>query len=204
MTVTSITETRGVTMIGTDDGDIIAVRSAHFARMPLKEGDEFDRKAYMKDMAYLQKNDCYEAALSLLDRSEKSAHDVKERLMKMGYVPRVASWAVEKLEKCGLIDDARYASRLAEAALAQGKGAYALKRKLMSKGMSGDVVDEALTGLDEEQQRAAAAKTAAGMARKYEKLPPREARQKLIQALVRRGFSWEAAGSACEDLFPEE
>ena len=202
--IRSISEVRGVVRAETDEGASIAVRRAHFDRMPLREGDEADLAEYEKAVAALQENDCYEAALTLLDRSEKSARQVTDRLVRAGYVPKAARRAVARLVKNGLIDDARYAKRIAENAQASAAGVYALRRKLMGKGMDEETVEEALRGFDGEQQRAAAAKAAESCARRYEKLPPREAERKLAQALVRRGFSWEAAQCAARERFGED
>ena len=100
----------------------------------------------------------------------------------------------------GLIDDARYAQRMAELHAGQATGVYAFKRKLMAKGISEDDAQEALAAFDDDQQRAACRVAAEKLWRKYEALPRREARAKLSQALARRGFGWDAIESVLDDL----
>ena len=108
---------------------------------------------------------------------------------------------VARLTESGLIDDARYAQRMAETQVNKPVGIYALKRKLRAKGISEADAERALEAFDDEQQRGAALEAAQKLYRKYEALPPREAKAKLSQALARRGFSWDAIESATDGLF---
>lgn len=104
-----------------------------------------------------------------------------------------------RLIEVGIVDDARYARRIAETASHKSVGIYAMKRKLMSKGFSEEDTETALEALDDAQQLAACRAAADKLQRKYAALPAREARMKLSQALARRGFSWDVISRAIDD-----
>ena len=100
-----------------------------------------------------------------------------------------------------ILDDRRYAQRLAELQSKKPVGVYAFRRKLRAKGISEADAEEALSAFDDDQQQSAALAAAQGLYRRYAELPPREGRAKLSQALARRGFDWDAIDSALEQLF---
>ena len=202
--ITEIRDVRGLIYIYMDGTLAFRVAKCHFARKPLRIGEEIEQDEYLDSMAALQMNDAYEAALTSLDFSERTSDELLRSLLRRGFVRPAAEAAVQRLIESGIVDDARYANRIAENAAHKNIGKYALRRKLMSKGISEDEVETALENLHPEQQKAAARETAAKYLRKYEDLPRREARAKLSQALARRGFSWEVVSSVVEELTEED
>ena len=199
-TVTGIEDRRGVVEIVADGATVARVRRAHFEKCPVSVSDEIDPEAYLGRVAAAQFADCYEAALTSLDFCARSAKELSSALRRKGYVEPAVEAVVARLTENGLIDDARYALRMAEINSEKPVGVYAFKRKLRAKGISEDDAEDALAAFDEDQQREAALLAAQKLWRKYEALPEREARAKLSQALVRRGFSWDAVESAVEAI----
>ena len=202
-TVTGIEEQRGSIAIYADGAQVLRVKKAHFAQCPLAEGDDFDLERYADRLAAVQFRDAYEAALSCLDRSARTAKQISDALRRRGYVGPAIAATVERLKESGLIDDARYAGRLAELQSQKPVGVYAFRRKLRAHGVSEADAEEALEAFDDEQQQAACLEAARRLFRKYEALPAREGRAKLTQALMRRGFSWDAVEGAVDQLFSD-
>ena len=198
--VTEIREARGLVEIALDGATGLRVRKAHFALYPLAEGAEVDPEAYVNRLAAVQFADAYEAALTSLDYCSRSEREIASTLRRKGYVEPCVAAVVARLRENRLLDDARYAQRMAEMQSGKAVGVYAFKRKLRSKGISEDDAREALAAFDDEQQRAAALEAGQKLWRKYEALPRREARAKLSQALARRGFGWDAIESAIESI----
>lgn len=199
-TVTAVEEKRGIMEISTDGCVFARIRKTHYAKHPLEIGEEIDTDDYMNSITAVQFADAYEAALTSLDFSARTAREIGNALRRKGFVPPVIEAVVEKLTENHLIDDRRYAQRIAETQSHKPVGIYAVKRKLRAKGISEEDAELAMEAFDEDQQREAALETAAKLWRKYESLPAREARAKLSQALARRGFSWDAIESAVESL----
>lgn len=202
--VTDIRETRGIVEVSVDGVRFARVRKAHFEKRPLAPGDEVEPDEYLDSVAAIQFPDAYEAALTSLDFSARTAREIEESLARRGYVPSVARAVTEKLTEARLIDDLQYATRLAEGAAKKSAGRYAVRRKLMAKGIGEEDAEAALSQLDGTQQASAAREAAEKLGRKYRELPPLEARAKLSQALARRGFSWDAISAALDGLFEEE
>jgi regulatory protein len=199
--VTELRENRGMIEVVADGATIARTRKVHFDRCPLAVGEEIDEAAWLERMAAAQFADAYEAALSSLDRSARTAHDLSNALRRRAIVQPAIDAVLARLTENGLIDDARYAQRMAELQASKPVGLYAFRRKLRAKGISDDDAEDALAAFDDDQQRAAALQAAKKLIKKYEALPEREARAKLSQALARRGFAWDAIESAIELLF---
>ncbi|MBQ3424848.1 MAG: RecX family transcriptional regulator, partial [Clostridia bacterium] len=151
-------------------------------------------------LAAVQLADGYEAALSSLDRSDRTAFQLASALRRKGYVAPAVDAILERLSSTGLIDDARYARRMAESQAKKPSGIYAFKRRLRAKGISDEDAEEALACFDDAQQQQAAQRAAEKLWDRYAALPPREARAKLSQALARRGFAWDVIEAVVDRL----
>lgn len=199
-TVTGIEEKRGLMKISLDGCVWARVRKIHYQKYPMEIGEEIDTDGYMDRVAAVQFADAYEAALTSLDFSARTGREIENSLRRKGYVSPAIEAVIEKLTANHLIDDKRYAQRIAQIQSQKAVGLYAVKRKLRAKGISEADAEDAMEAFDENQQRAAARAVAEKLYRKYESLPRREARCKLSQALARRGFGWDVIESAVEDL----
>lgn len=199
--VTGIRETRGIVEISVDGCAALRVRKPHFDKCPLGEGDEIDVDAYADRVAAVQFADGYEAALTSLDYSARTAREIGDALRRKGFVAPCVDAVVARLMESGIIDDERYAQRMAEVNVKKPVGLYAFRRKLRAKGISDEDAEAALASFDDAQQQSAALAAAQKLYRKYAALPEREGKAKLSQALARRGFGWDAIESALDHLF---
>ncbi len=206
--VSNIREMRGLIEISLDGVTWLCVRKKHFAMRPLNIGEDIDPEAYLASLAAVQAADCYEAALCILDRAAQTGGNLREKLVFKGYVCPAAEAAVERLTENHLIDDMRFAQRIAQSSALKPVGAYAVQRKLRAKRLPQEAIEEAMQYFDSAQQAEACRTAAESLCRKYAALPPREARAKLSQALARRGFGWESISGAVEavlsDVDPDE
>ena len=72
----------------------------------------------------------------------------------------------------------------------------ALKIELLQKGVNREVIDEALSKIDE---AALAKKALQKKMRAYKNLPPQKLREKVYSFLYRQGFSWEVIKPVLEE-----
>ncbi len=198
--VSDVREYRGQVEIALDGVTAARVRRAHYQKCPVEIGSELDLDAYLDKVAAVQFADGYEAALTSLDFCARSAKEIASALRRKGFVEPCVNAVVERLSENGLIDDARYAKRMAEVQSVKPVGFYAFKRRLKAKGISDEDAEEALSAFDDAQQQEAAKAAAEKLYKKYSALPEREAKAKLSQALARRGFGWDAIESALDEL----
>lgn len=193
-------EKRGVVTLMFDDRTRLVVRKTDFETYPLEKDEEVDLEEYLNAVAGFQAPRAYEAALSLLDYSWRTENEMKKKLRMKGYIDTVIESVIERLKEARLIDDRQIAERIAEKASDRGIGAYALKRKLKTRGISEEDVEYASSLMDEEKEKEGALKECRRLYRKYAALPVREAKAKLSAALSRRGYSWEAVSEAIESV----
>lgn len=198
--ITGIRELRGLVEVSLDGVVWLRVRKKHFGLRPLEDGAEIEPEAYIDSLAAAQAADCYEAALCMLDVAAQTRNDLAKKLIRKGFVAPVAESTADRLVANGLIDDRRYAERIAQSQLHKPVGAYAVRRKLRAKQLSEEDVEAVMEGFDEAQQSAACAEAAAKLWRKYAALPGLEGRVRLSQALARRGFSWDAIRNVTEKI----
>lgn len=198
--VSEIRENRGMIDISLDGVRWISLRKKHFSMRPLEPDESIDPDEYIDSIAAIQAADCYEAALCMLDVAAQTRGDITRKLARKGFVLPAAEAAAARLCENGLIDDRRFAERIAQSQLKKPVGAYAVKRKLRAKQLSEENVEAAMEGFDAEQQASACRAAAEKLWRKYSALPGREGRAKLSQALARRGFSWDSIQSAIEAI----
>ena len=94
-------------------------------------------------------------ATRALARREHSAHSLRERLLRAGVTATDADDALEELLRVGLLDDGRFAGERARVLAERGKGDAAIRFDLERAGVETAAVEEAMTALEPESERAA-------------------------------------------------
>ena len=136
-----------------------------------------------------------------LDRAFRSlaarAHtenEIVEKLTRAGYSEEAIAGAMETLTRYRLVDDAAYAESWVSARAKRGIGPYRLQQELRRKGVSREDAQAALDTLDADDSLDAAASFAA----KRLKNDSPDEKRRAMQALLRRGYSFETARAALE------
>jgi len=128
--------------------------------------------------------DPIDVAARALRHRDRSRAQVSERLARAGVDGEQREEALEKLERVGYVDDARYAANRAATLAARGLGDEAIRHDLEAAGVAAESLDEALGALEPEVDRARAIAAASG----------RTART--AAQLARKGFGEDAIESA--------
>ena len=145
-----------------------------------------------------------EAALRFLEARQRSAAEVRRRLLLHGYRTDLVDGAIARLTELGVLDDDAFARAWVESRdRARPRGERALRVELRQKGIERDVADEVLADREEEHPEAdasGAARLLARHARALERIAdPRERRQRGYAILVRNGFDYETARAALRE-----
>jgi regulatory protein len=141
-----------------------------------------------------------EAALRFLEPRQRSAAEVRRRLLVRGYRPDLVEGCIERLAELGMIDDAAFARAWVQSRdRARPRGERALRQELRLKGIDREVVDETLAERDVERPDADEAagrglleRHASALARVPD---PRARRQRAYALLARNGFDPETAAA---------
>lgn len=198
--VSHIEERRGLIYIDADGRRLCAVKKRFFQKMPVSEGDVLDEEAYLDRLSSLQLNAAYEEALSLLDVCARATGEMRKKLSQKGYLEPAVDAVIERMTQNHLLNDEDYAERIVQSGQGKSMGYYAIKRKLRSKGVDEDAVEQALDLVDDEEQKVAARALAEKLSRKYHGQEWRIAKGKISQSLARKGFSWDVISSALDGL----
>ena len=127
--------------------------------------------------------------LDYLSYRPRSEWEVREYLRKREISSSAIDTVVNALCEVNLIDDNAFAQYwLENRAQFRPKGKRILTRELRQKGVSSQLIDEALEGYDEEQ---AASRVFTEQARRLTNLPHDVFRRRLIERMARRGFSYD-------------
>ena len=141
-----------------------------------------------------------DAALRLLSHRPRSEAEVRRRLSRL-FSPSVVEDAIAALRGRGLVDDVAFARFWRQSREHhRPRGASAIRWELLRLGVSGEVVEEALEGLDEQEN---AYRAASGTLRRLRTADYDTFSRKLGGHLRRRGFRGEIVKGAVERLWSE-
>ena len=178
-----------------EGGDPIEVDVRTFDESPYREGADITAEQLNGLLADSQRNRARERALYLLGLRDYACKELEEKLY-CEASPPIAAAVVERLREVGLLDDGRYAARLARS-LSEGKH-YPRRRveqELRRRGIDPLTAKTAVAELDGEDFEQALAL----LERKYyNKLNDPDSRRRVVAALARRGFSYGAIRRALD------
>jgi regulatory protein len=100
-------------------------------------------------------DDALESAFRALRHRDRSAAELRDWLARRKVPPAARAEAIETLTRTGLLDDARFAENRARVLAERGAGDALIRYELERAGVDGDVIEEALAGIEPEQTRAA-------------------------------------------------
>ena len=139
-----------------------------------------------------------EAALRFLEPRQRSADEVRRRLLLRGYRADLVEGCLERLLELGIVDDAAFAQAWVESRdRARPRGERALRAELRRKGIDRQVVDDVMETRESEQPAADAdaarrvlERHASALARVAD---PRARRQRAYGLPARSGFDSDVA-----------
>lgn len=143
----------------------------------LKNGDQLDK--------------AYDRAIRYLGFRPRSQVEVEHYLREKGYPLEVVAHIIDRLRQQQYVDDQAFAQFwLENRERFKPRGRQALRYELRQKGLESDLIDEALTNLDEEESAWVAVES---KLLRWRNLDEQAFKQKILAFLSRRGFSYEIA-----------
>jgi regulatory protein len=143
----------------------------------------------------------YERALDYLSYRPRSEFEVRRRLREKDFEDQVVELVMGRLVRAGLLDDREFARYWVDnRARFNPRGLRGLRHELQQKGVSRDIIDDALATFDVET---AARKTVEDGARRLSQEDPSAFRRKLQAYMARRGFSYAVIKPLVEEKVEE-
>ncbi|MCW2620949.1 MAG: recombination regulator RecX [Frankiales bacterium] len=143
--------------------------------------------------------------LDELERSPRTRVELAALLVKREVAPDVAEAVLGRFEEAGLIDDALFAqlwvsSRHESKGLASGQ----LRQELRRKGVDDETIDEAVAGIDADDERATARALIERKQRATRGLDPQVRMRRLAGLLARKGYPAGVAFAVVREALAEE
>jgi len=188
-------------MISTLDGPVV-VPELVVHRYRLKEGIVITPSQLKILRSESELFRCDQTAARMLAAREHSVGEIRAKLSGKRFSPKMIQQIVKKYKDQGILDDAHFAHRYGQNLLSQrpcGRPylVASLRRKLIDRSLAEQTAEALLAGEDEKELAAAALAKKWGEYRQFEL---EAAKRKSYNYLARRGFSYEAAKRAFEQL----
>jgi regulatory protein len=138
------------------------------------------------------------------NKAERCSGDLRAKMRRLGASPEIIERILSQLSSRNFYDDARFAQAYAHDKSNFGKwGAQKIGMHLRAKGISGQLIQETLALLDDaealENIKVLAHRKWAAIKAKT----PYERKVKLMQHLMRKGFTTDQIQRAINELLPE-
>lgn len=168
----------------------------------LKTGMTVEREQLRKIIAASNFRRAYQYALYCLDYRDYSAEDLFEKLMKTYKNETICLAVVRKLAKAGVIDDQRYAEKLAQKLVETKKfGYHRALREMKAKGLDEDTAVDALEKYGDLFAENLAQLIEKKHSRYLTDSGDRKNIEKVKNALVRYGYGFDEVNRAVRDYF---
>lgn len=143
----------------------------------------------------------YLKTLNFIQYRPRSSQEIRRYLMKHNTPEPVVEQTVERLQRAGLVDDARFAQAWVENRTdLRPRSRQALAFELRQRGINSQTINDALEEIDDDTLALDAARK---QARRYQELEWQDFRQKMCSFLARRGFNYSASMEATKQVWSE-
>jgi regulatory protein len=161
----------------------------------LTEQEIADLKSRDENEVLLQK------AVNFISYRPRSEQETRFRLRKYGCDQEQEENIIARLRSTHLLDDRNFAELWVEnRSDFRPRSKYALRIELIKKGISNEIIEDALEKIDDLDL---ATRAAMQQARKYQMLEWKDFRKKLNAFLSRRGFSYSVIQGLAEKIWEE-
>ena len=174
------------------DGDVLA-------KFGLRVGNELTEKDVERILVEQARFAARRLAINYVSYRPRSCREVSVHLTRKGYSKELARFVAAQLEKAGLINDAEFAAMFVRDRIKRRPmGRALLRRALQERGIAPQTVEQVLnSALSDDTQAEAAQELAAKRLRLHQssfaKLDMAHRKKRLLEYLLRRGFSNDIA-----------
>ncbi|MDP2917060.1 MAG: regulatory protein RecX [Dehalococcoidia bacterium] len=142
---------------------------------------------------------CLDAAIRFLGYRPRSEQEVRQRLLRRGFEGEMINTTIARLKERNLLDDRSFAEFWKEDRDAfNPRSRWLIKQELRQKGVTGDVIEQVIGALDDEDS---AYRAASDRARSLSRSDYETFRRRLGEYLKRRGFGYTVANRVVEQVW---
>lgn len=176
-----------VFLIKITDMEPIYLEDISVYRLSLKSGMEISDELLEEILYISSREGAKRSAARILSAGGKTESELKSKLNLKGFDEESVEEAVEFMKKNGFLNDLSYAKAYARDGVSLKKYSIRqIKLKLGQKGISSEIISEAVEGLNDEAQLYEI------LERELEKAPDKKGMEKIKRRLYSKGFSlWD-------------
>ena len=202
--IRDIIKVRSMCCIVMDRGEKYWLRTVDLIDADYHSGQEVELEEFENFVLLHQYPQALNVAVSMLARRPCSQDEIRKKLISRQYMLQTIEMVLYKLLREHLLNDEDFSKQWVRYRAGQRYGKYRIYQELKKKGISEENARAALEQLDENES-ISHAKDLAMKVLLHQKSSDdfRKQKQKVIQALVRRGFHWETAKKACDQAMSE-
>jgi regulatory protein len=203
--ITAIKKERGKYRVTINDSEDVLVPLVLMRERPLQEGQPIDMAEYDHWLMLRQYRFALDRAVGYLAARARSQREIEQKLLQNGYRPSTVEMVIYKLQRENLLDDADFARQWVESRQNHKLGRSRIAQELRRKGVSQEEADEALSVINDEDQLSSAitlAEKAAARIKPGEDI--RKASSRIAGMLASRGYSWDIAKQAIQQVLTDE
>ncbi|MBO2517826.1 MAG: hypothetical protein CW338_11265 [Clostridiales bacterium] len=191
-TIVSVIRKGGCARVTLESGKILRIPHALYIMRKLYPGRQLDTKAYNAWRRTVEYRPALDRAVKYLEGRERSRGEVIKCLQTCGYEQEAIDRVILTLEENRFLQDSRFAGLWVDAR-AQKLGRNRIRQELRMKGVDEETARQALNAFSEEDELEMATEQARKLLRRQDD------ERKLINALVRRGYSFSIAKKALQN-----
>lgn len=166
----------------------------------LKKGMELDDLSVTEMLYQDDIRKAYNSAINYLAHRMRSEGEVRDYLKKKEVAEPVIQEAIHKLKQFKFLNDEEFSAAFVRTQLnTTDKGPEVIKKELKEKGVSPDIISEAIEEVSFDGQLEKAIKLSGKYAQKNNKDSSRILKQKIEQMLQRKGYSFAIIRAALEE-----
>lgn len=172
--------------------------------MDAAEEEETDKPLSPKQRERLERR-AVNVSMYQLEQGLRTRKQIIDRLVKKEIPQDIIDSTIERLEENGLLDDEEFAHefvRVRHESRKQGTGV--IRRELARKGVDRELVDEALSTIDPDDERQNARDLVDKRLRQTRGLDRNKRMQRLVGMLARKGYSGSIVYSVVREALDEE
>ena len=167
----------------------------------LAEGDQLSQQKVQDLITSDLTEGAYQRALNFLSYRSRSEKEIRQNLSKHQIPEEIIIEVLDKLRQSSLVDDSAFARNWIENRVQfKPRGKRALSAELIQKGISHEIIDDELKGLNEEEL---ALRCARGKASRYQHMDQENFSKKMFAYLNRRGFPFQIVKDTLQEIWQE-
>ncbi len=184
-----------------DEQYAFSVHESVLVKFGLTKGKPLD-EWFIDEVVYEDEiRKAFNRALHYLGFRMRSEYEVKKKLLDAGYGEAIVLEAIVKLKRLGFLDDESFSEALLQTQVkSSSKGPRAIQQELQKKGVKKELQEKVLESYTQEEQLEVATKLANKAARSNRAIAPSQLKQKIQNALLRKGYSFDIIKLALESV----